>query len=428
MESRGALSCRADAVAARECADAHHPQFNDQLAQRASDWQRTARPAQARSVSAGRGVASAVPPNSARELARLGAVESPAAARQLGRPAFIRTDRDGAAPRSRGAGCRIRASGARRSMPRLNSGIDTTTAWMIGSERPCGAARRRRRTGAVARRGAAACDDHARHRARSPRAKPSTVPYGARGDEIGALSRSIGVFQARDAAATLSSTARSNEHAEARERRQEKLSAEMSRHSSRRSRAASPSSAPSAIRSWNRPWSCPALPTARRIAPRARLGASSEASANVRDIASAADELAASVHGDRPPGRAVERHRREGGRRGRAHQRGGEGAERGRPAHRRRGQAHHRHRRADQSAGAQRHHRGRARRRRRPRLCGGGGRGQGAGRPDRQGDRGHRARRSPTCSTPPSARSRRSARSSAPSATSARSAARSRPR
>ncbi len=44
---------------------------------------------------------------------------------------------------------------------------------------------------------------------------------------------------------------------------------------------------------------------------------------------------------------------------------------------------------ADQPAGAQRHHRGRARRRGRPRLCGGRVRGQIAGQPDRQGDRGY---------------------------------------
>ena len=47
------------------------------------------------------------------------------------------------------------------------------------------------------------------------------------------------------------------------------------------------------------------------------------------------------------------------------------------------------HRRADQSAGAERHHRGGARRRGRPRLCGGRLRSQVAGEPDREGDRGN---------------------------------------
>ena len=48
------------------------------------------------------------------------------------------------------------------------------------------------------------------------------------------------------------------------------------------------------------------------------------------------------------------------------------------------------HRRTDQSAGAECHDRGGARRRGRSRLCGGGVRGQGAGRANRQGDRRHR--------------------------------------
>ena len=46
------------------------------------------------------------------------------------------------------------------------------------------------------------------------------------------------------------------------------------------------------------------------------------------------------------------------------------------------------HRRADQPAGAQRHHRGGARRRSRPRLCGRRLRSEGARQPDREGDRG----------------------------------------
>ena len=53
--------------------------------------------------------------------------------------------------------------------------------------------------------------------------------------------------------------------------------------------------------------------------------------------------------------------------------------------------------RADQSPGAERHHRGRARRRCRPRLCGGRPRGQGARRPDREGDRRDR----PECRVDP---------------------------
>ena len=59
-------------------------------------------------------------------------------------------------------------------------------------------------------------------------------------------------------------------------------------------------------------------------------------------------------------------------------------------AYRRRPEADHGGRRADQSAGAERHHRGRPRRRGRARLRGRRPGGQGASRPDRQGDRRHR--------------------------------------
>ena len=58
-----------------------------------------------------------------------------------------------------------------------------------------------------------------------------------------------------------------------------------------------------------------------------------------------------------------------------------------RAADRRSRQADHGDRRADQSSGAQRHHRGGARRRSRPRLCGGRQRSEVAGQPDREGDR-----------------------------------------
>ena len=94
---------------------------------------------------------------------------------------------------------------------------------------------------------------------------------------------------------------------------------------------------------------------------------------------------------------------------------------RGRRAHRRRRQADHPDRRADQSAGAQRDHRGRAGRRCRPRLCRGGPGGQEPRRPDRQGDRRNLQpdRQHAACDRRNrSAPSRRSARPSSASATS----------
>ncbi len=65
---------------------------------------------------------------------------------------------------------------------------------------------------------------------------------------------------------------------------------------------------------------------------------------------------------------------------------------------RRRRQADQRYRRADQSAGAQCHDRSGARRRSRPRLCGCGGRSEGAGRPDRESDRRDRRADRRACS------------------------------
>ena len=118
-------------------------------------------------------------------------------------------------------------------------------------------------------------------------------------------------------------------------------------------------------------------------------GASEEASTNIQSVASATEELSASIGEIGRQVREVQPHC--GGR-------GAAGASDRRPHRqivargtrdRRRGQADQCDRRADQSPGAERHHRGGARGRRRPRLRGGRGRGEIAGEPDREGDRGN---------------------------------------
>ena len=91
--------------------------------------------------------------------------------------------------------------------------------------------------------------------------------------------------------------------------------------------------------------------------------------------------------GNFPPGGALQRDRQQGGRRCRAHQLDGAGSVHRRRKNRRGREAHSQHRGADQPAGAQRHHRGGARRRIRPRLCGGRFRSEGAGQPDCESDR-----------------------------------------
>jgi methyl-accepting chemotaxis protein len=264
MESRG-LYLAADAVEAREWA-ARIIRANDELAQRASDWQRTARPAQAEAF---RPVAESIGRfhQFRRDLAHLGAVESPAAARQLG-AGVLRSDRENLHRDLAALGAEY-ARQARDAYAAANSGADTTTAWMVGLSvlavllAVAGAL--------VLWRGVARPLKHITRVTNTvAKGEAIDIPYGARGDEIGALSRSIGVFQA---------AMQSNLHLISAARRTStpgsasaisKSCRKMSRHSSRRSRAASPVSAPSAIRSWNRPWSCPALPTGRRIALKAR--------------------------------------------------------------------------------------------------------------------------------------------------------------
>ncbi|MGY4450951.1 methyl-accepting chemotaxis protein [Bradyrhizobium sp. i1.3.1] len=93
--------------------------------------------------------------------------------------------------------------------------------------------------------------------------------------------------------------------------------------------------------------------------------------------------------GDLPPGHAFDRSREPGRQRCRAHQRHRTGALDRRREDRRGRQADPLDRGADQPARAQRHHRSGARRRVRPGLRGRGLRGQGAGEPDREGDRGN---------------------------------------
>ena len=203
-------------------------------------------------------------------------------------------------------------------------------------------------------------------------ARGSSFPFGERHDEVGALARSITVFQQamrrNDASSTvpLPETAEGASRARSRWRRK---------------------SSGSATR-WSRRWASWAriadgcAGRGRQSGDRGRPGlrrrppvppaTASEASGNVRDIASAAEELTASVSR-----RSIARwrsptHRRACGQRSRADQGASQGPRRGRTRIGDGGPADHRDRGADQSAGSQRDHRGGARRRCRPRLRGGG--------------------------------------------------------
>ena len=116
-------------------------------------------------------------------------------------------------------------------------------------------------------------------------------------------------------------------------------------------------------------------------------GASEEASSNMQSVASATEELSASVD---EIGRRVKESQPDCGSRrpsGRTDRWADRQAVARRAGDRRRRQADHGDCRADQSAGAERHHRGGACGRCRPRLCRGRVRSQIARQPDRESDR-----------------------------------------
>jgi methyl-accepting chemotaxis protein len=119
------------------------------------------------------------------------------------------------------------------------------------------------------------------------------VPYGARRDEIGALARSIAVFQhAMHHNKDLNRTV--TQDAEARTRRQEQVAAEITRFSAEvEGSIAELGAICDQMLAASTHLSEAADRAARRTA--GATAASTEASGNVRDIASAADELAASV-------------------------------------------------------------------------------------------------------------------------------------
>jgi methyl-accepting chemotaxis protein len=120
-----------------------------------------------------------------------------------------------------------------------------------------------------------------------------TVPFSERGDEVGALARSIAVFQrAMRRNEELNSTVRDD--AETRTRRQEQMSGEISRFSAE---VEATLAELGRISDQMLAASTQLASAADDASAKTKLAttASSEASANVRDIASAADELSASV-------------------------------------------------------------------------------------------------------------------------------------
>ena len=264
--------------------------FNEQILQIVNGWERTVRPEHA----------SRFAPFAARirqfyefrkELARLGTEVSAAAAREWGDNDTSRTIRSGLNKDLEMLGA-LYAKQARETYAKIDAGIDFT-AWLmsvLGVLAILLAA-----VGALILRRAVVhpLAEITRVTEQVAEGGAVAVPYGSRRDEIGALSRSISVFQT-----AMNHNKELNRslvtETSAREHRQKHLSAEV---------AAFTTSIESNIAELGA-ISDQVMESASRLAEAAdrasrrtegATSASAEASTNVRDIASATDELASSV-------------------------------------------------------------------------------------------------------------------------------------
>ena len=290
MESRG-VYMSSDMATSKIYADGIR-KFNQQIAQVVEDWKKSVRGDDAELFAKFSGrIAQFI--DFRNELARLGTEVSPAAGRVWGDNDANRTVRK-ALNKDLEQLAQVYAKRATRVFGEMDSSIDKTALWLsllAGF--------------AVALAGAGASvisRSVARPIAEITRVTEAvaggdasiTVPFGERNDELGALARSIAVFQrAMRNNEELNRTVRSD--AETRAQRQEQMSSQISHFSadmeatlaelgriSDQMLAASSQLAGAADAASTKTASAAA--------------ASSEASSNVRDIASAADELSASVN------------------------------------------------------------------------------------------------------------------------------------
>ncbi len=290
MESRG-VYMSSDMATSKIYADGIR-KFNQQIAQVVEDWKKSVRGDDAELFAKFSGrIAQFI--DFRNELARLGTEVSPAAGRVWGDNDANRTVRK-ALNKDLEQLAQVYAKRATRVFGEMDSSIDKTALWLsllAGF--------------AVALAGAGASvisRSVARPIAEITRVTEAvaggdasiTVPFGERNDELGALARSIAVFQrAMRNNEELNRTVRSD--AETRAQRQEQMSGQISHFSadmeatlaelgriSDQMLAASSQLAGAADAASTKTASAAA--------------ASSEASSNVRDIASAADELSASVN------------------------------------------------------------------------------------------------------------------------------------
>ena len=266
--------------------------FNKQIAKVVVDWKKSVRGDDAELfVQFSKRIAQFI--DFRRELARLGTEVSPAAGREWGDNDANRSVRK-ALNKDLDQLTEIYSKRATRVYSEINTGIDRTAMWL--SLLACFAVLLATAGAWVISRSVAKpiADITRVTEAVAAGDASISVPFSERSDEIGALARSIGVFQrAMRSNEELNRTVRDD--AEMRTQRQEQMSNEISRFSaeveatlaelgriSDQMLAASTQLAGAA--------------DAASAKTASAAAASSEASSNVRDIASAADELSASVN------------------------------------------------------------------------------------------------------------------------------------
>ena len=266
--------------------------FNKQIAKVVVDWKKSVRGDDAELfVQFSERIAQFI--DFRRELARLGTEVSPAAGREWGDNDANRSVRK-ALNKDLDQLTEIYSKRATRVYSEINTGIDKTAMWL--SLLACFAVLLATAGALVISRSVAKpiADITRVTEAVAAGDASISVPFSERSDEIGALARSIGVFQrAMRSNEELNRTVRGD--AEMRAQRQEQMSNEISRFSaeveatlaelgriSDQMLAASTQLAGAA--------------DAASAKSASAAAASSEASSNVRDIASAADELSASVN------------------------------------------------------------------------------------------------------------------------------------
>ena len=266
--------------------------FNKQIAKVVVDWKKSVRGDDAELfVQFSKRIAQFI--DFRRELARLGTEVSPAAGREWGDNDANRSVRK-ALNKDLDQLTEIYSKRATRVYSEINTGIDRTAMWL--SLLACFAVLLATAGAWVISRSVAKpiADITRVTEAVAGGDASISVPFSERSDEIGALARSIGVFQrAMRSNEELNRTVRDD--AEMRTQRQEQMSNEISRFSaeveatlaelgriSDQMLAASTQLAGAA--------------DAASAKTASAAAASSEASSNVRDIASAADELSASVN------------------------------------------------------------------------------------------------------------------------------------